>query len=118
MLFGTLFLSGRTCLIPAVGLLAIASFFLLWGYWRTPVSGGTRLACVLLKLLGILALAACLLEPLWTGQRARPGANFFVILADNSQGMQIKDRGESRSRGEFLHGLLTSSKAKWQSSIE
>src|SRR5436853_2342187 len=106
MVFATLFISGRGWLFPAVGLLAIASVFLYWAYTKIPLRGGTRVGCVLLKLLGLLALAACLLEPLWTGQRARPGANFFVLLADNSQGMQIKDDGESRTRGEFLNGLL------------
>jgi hypothetical protein len=27
------------------------------------------------------------------GQRARPGANMLAIVADNSQGLQIKDPG-------------------------
>ena len=47
-----------------------------------------------------------LLEPLWSGLHARPGANIFAIVADNSQGLQIKDRGETRSRGEVLRELL------------
>ena len=118
MSLATLFISGRDWFAPAIAFLAVASFFLFWAYQRAPVSGGVRFLCVFLKLLGIVALAACLLEPLWSGQRARPGANFFVVLADNSQGMQIKDRGESRSRGQFLNGLLTSAKAGWQSKME
>jgi uncharacterized membrane protein len=72
-----------------------------------------------LKLLGLLALAACLLEPLWTQQRARPGANFFVVLADNSQGLQIQDNGASRSRGEDLRALLAGDQATaWQMKME
>src|SRR5438093_3775207 len=118
MFLSTLFFSGRDWLLPAAGVVAIALVLLFWAYQRTPVNGGTRVCCVLLKLLGLLALAACLLEPLWSGQRARPGANFFAVVADNSQGMQIKDRGESESRGQLLHGLLTSQKARWQSKLE
>src|SRR5947209_8442491 len=118
MFLATLFISGRDWLVPAAAFLAVASLFLFWAYQRTPVSGGIRLLCVSLKLIGILALAACLLEPLWSSQRARPGANFFVVLADNSQGMQIKDRGESRTRGQFLNGLLTSAKSGWQAKTE
>jgi len=118
MLLATLFISGRDWLVPAVVLLGVASVFLIWSYQRGPASGMLRIGCALLKLVGILALLACLLDPLWSGQRARPGANFFAIVADNSQGMQIKDRGESRSRGEFLHGLLTSDKADWQSKLD
>src|SRR6266481_6505459 len=118
MLLATLFISGRDWLVPAVVLLGIASLFLIWSYQRGPASGSLRVGCALLKLVGILALLACLLDPLWSEQRARPGANFFAIVADNSQGMQIKDRGESRSRGEFLHGLLTSDKVDWQSKLD
>ena len=68
-------------------------------------------------LIGLLALAACLLEPLWSRERAKPGANFFVILADNSQGMAIKDRGAARSRGEMLRGIVTGDETKWQSKL-
>ena len=57
-----------------------------------------RWACFALKVVGLAALALCLLEPLWLGQRARPGGNLFAVLADNSQGMGIKDQGASRSR--------------------
>jgi uncharacterized membrane protein len=70
-----------------------------------------------LKLLGVCALAACLLEPLWSGQRARPGANLFAIVADNSQGLQVKDRGETKTRAELLQDLLDPQQAKWQSAL-
>ena len=91
---------------------------LWWSYRRAAVRGGVRWLCLGLKLLGLLALAACLLEPLWSRQRARPGANLFLVLADNSQGMQIKDRGASRSRGEGLRDLLFTDKAKWPGLLE
>src|SRR5882762_6864709 len=117
-MLAALFISGRDWLLPSAGLLAVAAIFLFWAYQRAPLSGGVRVLCVSLKLIGLLALAACLLEPLWSGQRAKPGANFFVLLADNSQGMQIKDRGESRTRGEFLHRLLISGQRDWQSKLE
>src|SRR6185369_13722046 len=67
---------------------------------------------------GLIALAVCLLEPLWSGQRARPGANQFAIVADNSMGMQIHDRDNPQSRGEFLRGLLTTEKSVWQAKLE
>ena len=118
MILAALFISGREWLLPASALVGVALLFLLWAYRRAPVSGGVRASCFVLKLLGLLALAACLLEPLWSDQRARPGANYFALLADNSQGMQIKDRGASRSRGEFLHGLLGLEQPGWQSRLE
>jgi uncharacterized membrane protein len=71
-----------------------------------------------LKVLGLAALLTCLLEPLWSGQRARPGANLFAIVADNSQGLQIKDRGETRNRGEVLRDILDPQRGAWQGKLE
>ena len=59
-----------------------------------------------IKLLGVAALVFCLLEPLFTRETARPGANLFLQIADNSKGMRIKDRGRTQSRGEQLRALL------------
>ena len=64
-----------------------------------------------------LALALCLLEPLWTGQRAKPGGNVLAIVADNSQGMQIHDRGNAQSRGEFLRDALAGKGADWLAKV-
>jgi uncharacterized membrane protein len=101
----------------AVGAAALAILFLIWSYRAAP-PGLPRYLCPFLKLLGVAALAACLLEPLWSGQRARPGANLFAIIADNSQGLQIKDRGATQTRGEFLRGLLNPQSASWQGTLE
>jgi uncharacterized membrane protein len=101
-----------------VGLtLVLAVALLVWSYRSTPV-GPIRWTCLLLKVLGLAALLTCLLEPLWSGQRARPGANLFAIVADNSQGLQIKDRGETRNRGEVLRDLLDPQKGAWQGKLE
>lgn len=118
MLLATLFLSGRDWFIPVAGLLGVSLLVLFWAYRRAAADRRVRVLCVLLKSLGFVALAACLLEPLWSGQRARPGANLFFLLADNSQGMQIKDRGQARSRGEFLHSLLSGDNLPWQNTLE
>ena len=82
-----LFLSGRDWMWPALLFLAGGLAVVFWSYRQVPGGGWARAACICLKLLGIAALTACLLEPLWSGQRAKPGANFFAVLADNSQGM-------------------------------
>src|SRR6267143_6079487 len=117
-MLGAVLISGRDWLLPAAGLLLLALLLLAWGYRKAPAGGPIRSVCLALKLLGLLALAACLLDPLWTGQHARPGSNCFAVIADNSQGMQIKDRNETRSRGELLHGLLASDKATWPGQLD
>ena len=59
-------------------------------------------------------LAICTLEPLLSGQRARPGANIFLILADNSQSLTIKDPGVTATRGEKVKTLLNAEEEPWQ----
>ena len=118
MMLSALLISGRGWAWPVAAGLVVALLFLAWGYRRAPASGTVRWVCLALKLTGLLTLAACLLEPLWTRQRARPGANFFAVVADNSQGMQIKDGGSSQSRGETLRALLAGESAKWLGQLD
>ncbi len=94
-MLASLLISGRAWLLPMAVFLAVALGLVAWAYRRESAHPALRAACAALKLLGLLTLGALLLEPLWSGERAQPGANLFVILADNSQGMQIKDRGAS-----------------------
>ncbi|MBI3852409.1 MAG: hypothetical protein HY298_19305 [Verrucomicrobia bacterium] len=117
MFLATLIFSGWNWLWPAAGAIGVALVLLIWSYRAAP-TGMIRWVCLGLKLLGLAALAFCLLEPLWSGQRARPGANLFAIVADNSQGLQIKDRGETLSRGELLRELLNPQRANWQGTME
>ena len=53
--------------------LVVSLAVLATGYLRSPAPQGVRLAGFFLKLLAVLALVACLLEPAWTAQRAKPG---------------------------------------------
>src|SRR5438309_10474618 len=117
MFLATLIFSAPGWLWFAAGALAIALILLFWSYRAAP-SGALRWSCPALKTLGLAALAFCLLEPLWSGQRARPGANLFAIVADNSQGLQIKDRGAIRSRAELLRDLLNPQRAPWLGALE
>lgn len=114
MIIAALLLSGRDWLLPVAGLLGGALILLWWNYRNAPAQGNVKIACSVLKTLGLLALAACLLEPLWSGERARPGANFIAVVADNSQGMQIKDAGAEGSRADQLRAMLDPNKSKWQ----
>jgi len=95
---------------------AFALAVLFWSY-RALAGQPLRWVCLALKAVGITALALCLLEPLWLGQRARPGANLFAVLADNSQGLQVKDQGETVSRGDSVRKLLDPQESPWQASL-
>lgn len=117
MSFGTLVFSSKDWLIPATLLVGIATAILVWGYRLAPADRNIRIACFSLKLAGLIALGLILLEPLWSGQRARQGANMFVILADNSQGMTMKDNLAAKTRGEAMRDILTSDTVTWQTRL-
>ncbi len=112
----SLFFGGSRWLLPVVVGWCALLVALGWSYRTAPRS--IRAACFLLKALGLIALGLCLLEPMWTGQRARPGANIYAIIADNSQGLGIRDPGSDRSRGEVLKEWLDPGKAPWQARLE
>ena len=116
MSFAALTFSGWNWLWPATGFLAVCAVILVWSY-RTSPGGRVRWVCLGLKVAGLTALALCLLEPLWFGQRARRGANLFAVVADNSQGMQIKDAGDTHSRGEALQKLVDPAQADWMATL-
>lgn len=115
-MFAALTFSGLNWLLP-VGLIFGAALLLTAWSYRAGPRGAIKWGCATLKALGIAGLAFCLLEPLWTRQRSKPGANAFVVLADNSAGLQIADRGERQSRGEQLKTLLDPNAANWQETL-
>ena len=117
MSVATLFLAGRDWLWPAVAIFALALGFIATSYLRTSAPGGLRSACALLKLLGLAALLACLLEPMWIGQRAKPGANLLALIADNSLSMKLRGRGEAETRGETMLRVLTGERNLWRTQL-
>ena len=108
--------SGWNWLWPVVIFGGIALLVLFWSY-RASAGHPLRWVCLALKAIGLAALALCLLEPLWLGQRARPGSNLFAIVADNSQGLQIHDRDDPKSRGDALRTLVDPQATSWQSTL-
>jgi hypothetical protein len=91
----------------ALGLLGVAAALLAWSYGRArTATRGVRIGCALLKGLGFTALVLSLVEPLLTGSRPRPGANAFVLLADNSQSLLVRDDGAARTRGDWVRDRL------------
>jgi uncharacterized membrane protein len=116
MIASTLIFSNNHWIWLAITAVVLGLGLLIWSYRAAP-SGPLRWLCISLKLFGVAVLAFCFLEPLWSSQRAKPGANLFAIVADNSQGLQIKDAGESRSRGDLLKETLDAQHAPWQQTL-
>lgn len=108
------YLAAPGTLWPVVAAYAVCIGLVVWSYRRAPGSPLLRTAAAVLKLLGVAALLSCLLEPMWTGQRAKQGANQFAIVADNSLSMKLHGRGEKESRGETLARVLTGEDSQWR----
>jgi uncharacterized membrane protein len=101
----------------AGALAGLAAVVLLWSYARAPGRPAVRLAAATLKAIGFSALLLCLVEPLLTGSKPRRGANAFVILADNSQSMLIRDGQQASTRGEWLRDRL-GKETPWKTRLE
>jgi len=80
----TIVFSGFAWLVPAIGAFVVIAAALLWAGGRGATDRWVRAVCAVLKLGGVAVLAAALLEPLWVRQRARPGANYFALIAQSS----------------------------------
>jgi uncharacterized membrane protein len=121
-LFAIIAIPSTPWIWPAGVLVLAALAMIVWSYRRAARLRNSRFdirisSLVVLKLLGITVLALCLIEPLWSGRRAKSGANLFVIAADNSSGMNIRDIGADRSRGEILRDLLESGRESWLAAL-
>ena len=114
---GTITIPGSHWIWPAGVLLLVAGMLMVWAYRRAPQIGLTHALAFSLKLLGLAALAVCLIEPLWSGRQAKSGANLFVVVADNSSGMNIRDRGSTQSRAEILQATLQSGTSDWLAAL-
>lgn len=75
-------------------------------YVRRGIPVSVRAAAALLKLAAIAALTFCVIEPLFNGVRPRPGANLFIVAADNSLSLSATDQPGQASRGEQLRQTI------------
>lgn len=113
MFLGSITIPVSIWLWLVVPLLTAALVLLIWSYRRSLELGTIHKIAFFLRLLGMLVLVLCLIEPLWNGRHAKSGANLFLVIADNSSGMNIQDQGANQSRGEILHAALKDDSSDW-----
>ena len=93
--------------LVALAIGVVAALSVLWSYGRSPARPRVKILAALLKGVGFAALILALVEPILTGTMPRRGANAFVVLADNSQSLLIKDeQGGTASRGDWVRDRL------------
>ncbi len=107
----------RQWLWPVLAAFLCATALIAWVYARSGMARRFALACAALKIAGVGLLLACLLEPLWTGQRVKPGANLLAVVADNSQSMTLHDRDRPEARGDALRRVLGGEGAEWRTRL-
>jgi uncharacterized membrane protein len=101
----------------AAALLPVALGLLVWSYRRATQLTTLHGVAFCLKVAGLLILAMCLIEPLWSGRQAKSGANLFVVVADNSSGMSVRDEGAAQNRGEILQAALEAGQTDWLATL-
>src|SRR5437016_13740846 len=87
-------------LLAAIGLAALA-----WSYGRRGTAW-PRVLAGFLKAAGILVLGLCLVDPLFTGTRPRPGSNLFLVGADNRASLPLPDHRTRQTLGEPMRERL------------
>ena len=115
---GSIVLLSREWLPVSVGVSALVILVSLWGYGRARLPLRLKLAGITLKTLGIALLCFCLLEPQWVREKTVPKANIIAVLADNSQGMTIRDAGSTTSRAEEMAEALKPIPGGWQEALD
>ena len=105
-LLADIVLGARGWVLPATALAIGALAAILWSYQNSRAAMWLKATCAALKIIAVLLIAVCLVEPLFTGTRPRPGSNLFLVLADNSRSLQLADRGSGQSRGEIMRAEL------------
>lgn len=101
----------------AIGFLLLIFAALLWSYARNRIPIGWRIFLALLKTSGVALLAMCLLEPMQVKNRPQVGRNLFIVAADSSKSMTIRDRTNGKSRADQLKRLLSKNQT-WLSDLD
>ncbi|MHC4996672.1 MAG: glutamine amidotransferase, partial [Planctomycetota bacterium] len=114
---GTLVLGGGDWVWVATLLLVVGVGVLLWGYSRVPENTPGRVWGLYLKMAGLVLLALCLVDPMWSGEGAKKGANVFVVAVDNSRSMTIRDGAGGETRGEGVRAALVADGGAWQDKL-
>ena len=100
-----------------VALVVVIAAILAWRSSRTARLGGwRRWISLLCKVVALLLLALCLLDPLLTREVPRKGANELAMVMDDSASMTLKDSGETRSRAELANAAMDG--AAWLKALE
>jgi uncharacterized membrane protein len=110
---GSVLIGDRGWLWPAAAAAALLFLLVAAAYFRAVWPTRLRVVAGLLKIVGLALLVSCLVEPLWSGTRIKPGENLFLVLVDTSASLQVND-GRGQTRAARLQRALADERAAWQ----
>ncbi len=96
--------AAKAWFMPAAIIVLVGLAIVAFGYGQ--LKSGSRVFPALLKASGLALLVFCLLDPQWISERAKPGANQFVVLVDNSRSLTVKDQGKDVTRGDEIAAIV------------
>lgn len=111
--FASFLIGDRDWVVPAVAALAAVALIVLFAYSRAIWPTRLRWVAGILKVIGIALLLSCLIEPLWSGTRAKPGENLFLLAVDRSASLDVRGAGARRSRAAELEAVLGDEESGW-----
>lgn len=111
---GALLLGQPQAVWIGVGVLVGAVLLLAVLYSKTPWPTTLRFIAATFKTAAIALLLLCLLEPLWSGTRARPGENLVLLVADSSASLQVADGPQGEPRSRQFEAALSNDQSPWQ----
>jgi uncharacterized membrane protein/cytochrome c-type biogenesis protein CcmH/NrfF len=79
-------------LIPAIAIVVVGIIVVGRACKRTDVDRRTQLLAATFKFVGLALLAACLVEPVWSDVQPKPHSNMFLLLVDNSQSLNVRNK--------------------------
>jgi uncharacterized membrane protein len=105
-MLGNLLWGAPEWLWPAVGIVCVIAAVATWAYLHRLKRNAVHAVAFALKLLAIVLLAVCLLDPMRSGTKPRPQANLFPLLVDNSQSMSMRASDGGKTRGDRVGELM------------
>ena len=99
----SLVIGDRSWIVPAALIAAIGVLLALWLNRRRMAAAPVG---PVLRVLGWLLLAACLVNPLWSSSRPRSGANVIAVIADTSRSLLVTAEGDSKTRADAFSEAL------------
>ena len=96
-------------------ILLIAAFAILLGiiYKKTSHAPKNINLAFTLKFIAGLLILLCILDPQIVSKEPVKGATSFLLLSDNSSSMELKQKGEEKSKADLLKDFLSQGQNTW-----